>query len=107
MGLMMSAVKAAIRALDGRATGRPTATVTMSPRMRKFRNPLSTLIPPWPFRDGKYSYRPVQADHGMTTISCSVGKVPGHAGRAPHLPPSEPRLPVAQRQVAHDAAGAG
>src|SRR5215469_8664648 len=54
---MMSAVKAAIKALNARATARPTATTTMSPRMRKFLNPLSTVTPPWPFPGWEHWYR--------------------------------------------------
>src|SRR5262249_34019920 len=48
-GLMMLAVNEAIRALKASATASPTATMTMSPRMRKFLNPVSMLpCPPWP-----------------------------------------------------------
>ncbi len=43
---MMLAVNEAIRALKARATASPMATVTMSPRMRKFLNPVSMLNPP-------------------------------------------------------------
>src|SRR5512142_3382183 len=42
-GLMMLAVNEAIRALKASATASPTATTTMSPRMRKFLNPVSML----------------------------------------------------------------
>src|SRR5215469_1699285 len=42
IGLMMLEVNAAIRALKASATASPTATVTMSPRMMKFLNPVNT-----------------------------------------------------------------
>src|SRR5215468_2581507 len=40
---MILAVNEAISALNASATASPTATVTMSPRMRKFLNPVNTL----------------------------------------------------------------
>src|SRR5215467_10905067 len=85
IGLMMSAVKAAIKALNARATARPTATVTMSPRMRKFRNPLSTLTLLGRFRDG-IQHRSGPADHGITTISCSTRQSTGTRWAGTHLP---------------------
>src|SRR5437870_4599023 len=44
IGLMMSLVNAAIRALNARATTSPTATTIMSPRIRKFLKPLIFLL---------------------------------------------------------------
>jgi hypothetical protein len=44
-GLMRSVVKAVIRALNARATTRPTATTITSPRIRKFLNPLMSCSP--------------------------------------------------------------
>ena len=40
---MILAVNEAIRALKASAMASPTATTTMSPRMRKFLNPVSML----------------------------------------------------------------
>jgi len=45
IGLMMFEVKAAIRALKASAMASPTATVTMSPRMMKFLNPVNMREP--------------------------------------------------------------
>src|SRR5579883_391452 len=43
-GLITLVVNADTRLLKARATTRPTATTTTSPRMRKFLNPLSTCV---------------------------------------------------------------
>ena len=44
-GLMILDVNEAIRALKASATASPTATTMMSPRMRKFLNPVNMLEP--------------------------------------------------------------
>src|SRR5690348_10643848 len=67
---MILAVNEAMSALNASAMARPTATVTMSPRMRKFLNPVNTLrtLPSRPrrlraVRCGGASRPAVDADH--------------------------------------------
>src|SRR5215472_15410860 len=124
---MILAVNEAIRALKASATASPTATVTMSPRMRKFLNPVITrtslTVPPrgggcetgsaarpWmptisrPARhvaEASVVGRSLFKDAQQTSNHAATTARRGGPGRLPG------GLAVAERQVAHHAAGAG
>src|SRR5579875_4149650 len=83
-GSMIPVVKALMRPLKASATTSPTATTTMSPFVRKFRNPFIARPPLLPSRTGAQGNCARERPGGAGMLRVRSGRAaPGRDGRMP------------------------